>query len=61
MFITKHGNSPKICINIRFNKIKLNNNRRMTPLVKNMAKIWPFDPIRNLKFLNKLHKCICSA
>ena len=54
-FIIKYGNSPKICINIRFDIIILNNKGHKFPVPKNAVNIWPSDLTRSLEFLNKLH------
>ena len=53
MFTIKYSNSPKICINIRFDIIKLNNKRHMVPVPKNTANFdlvdkWQFEPTRSL-------------
>ena len=66
MFKIKYTDSPIICINIRFDIIKLNNKRHMVPVTKNAANFVlldksKFDPTRSLKLSNKLHKCIRSA
>ena len=37
MFIINYINSPKICGNIHFDVIKLNNKRHMVPVPKNAA------------------------
>ena len=37
MFIIKYKNNPKICVNLHFDIIKLNNKRHMVPLPKNAA------------------------
>ena len=65
-FKIKYSNSPKICINVWFDIMQLNNTRHMVSALKNVTNFGevdncPFGPTGSLKFLSKLHKCIGSA